>query len=80
MQWLFSRGNFFFIIIKTKERKIIYLYDIKNREATTLTLLGLGGGQYCPPNLVKTLKQKPFESLIYNFLTIPKYVYTLTSN
>ena len=31
------------------------------------------------PNLLKALKQKPFESLIYNFLIIPKYVYTLTS-
>ena len=36
-----------------------------------------GGGQYCPPNLFKALKQKPFESLIYNSLTIPKYVYIL---
>ena len=38
------------------------------------------GGQYCPPNLWEALKQKLFESVIYNFLTIPKYVYTLTSN
>ena len=38
-------------------------------------ILGLGGGQYCPPNLWEAFKQKLFESVIYNFLTIPKYVY-----
>ena len=40
---------------------------------TPLTLLGLGGGAILPPNLLKALKQKPFESLIYTFLTIPIY-------
>ena len=40
-----------------------------------LTLSGLGGGgQYCPLNLWEALKQKLFGSVIYNFLTIPKYV------
>ena len=43
-----------------------------------LTILGLEGGGVLPPNLWEALMQKLFESLIYNFLTIPKYVYTLT--
>ena len=30
----------------------------------------------CPPNLWEALKRKLFEPVIYNFLTIPKYLYT----
>ena len=38
------------------------------------------GGAILPPNLWEALKQELFESVIYNFLTIPKYVYTMTSS
>ena len=30
--------------------------------------------------LRKALKKKLFEPVIYNYMTIPKYVYTFTSN
>ena len=51
-----------------------------NRLINPIRPVGGGGRQYWPPNLREALKQKLFKSVIYNFLTIPKYVYTLTSN
>ena len=49
----------------------------RSKHFKTLILLGLGIN---PISLGEALKQKLFESVIYNFLTISKYVYPLTSN
>ena len=45
-----------------------------------LTLSGpRGGGQYCPEDLWQALQQKLEKPANWIFLTIPEYVYTLTS-
>ena len=65
------------IIVAWQKKK---LFDFFSSFHNRINPIRPGGGQYCPPNLWEALKQKLFESGIYNFPTIPKYVYTLTSN
>ena len=52
---------------------------LSNRFIKTLTLSGPeGGGQYCHPDLWQAPQQKLEKPVTWIFLTIPKYVQTLT--
>ena len=56
-----------------------YTAETRNWNRLFLTLSGPGGGgQYCPPDFWQVFQQKLEEPINEIFLTIPKYVYTLT--